>query len=53
MNVYFSDPWRKKERTKTGSKELCATGVAKSAKNSDLESQFSKVSVSPTDAEFG
>ena len=53
MNVYSSDPWRKKERTKAGSKELRATGVAKSVKRSDLGSLFSKVSPSPTGAGFG
>ena len=52
MNVYISDPGRKKERTDAGSKELRVTGVAKSVKKTDLESLFSKVNPCPIGAEF-
>lgn len=52
MNVYISDPMRKKERTDAGSKEIRVTGVAKSVTKVDLENFFAKVNLSPVVAEF-
>lgn len=46
MNVYISDPARKKVRTDAGAKEIRVTGVAKAVTKADLENLFSKVNPS-------
>ena len=43
MSVYISDSRRKKEQTDAGSKEIRASGVAKSVQKTHPESLFSRV----------
>jgi hypothetical protein len=52
MNVYISDPGRKKERTDAGSKEIRVTGVARSVTRADLESLFAKVNPNTAASEY-
>ena len=52
MSISISDPGRKKEQTDAGSKEIRATGVAKSVQKADPESLFSKVNPRRIGAEF-
>jgi len=52
VNIYISDPGRKKERTDADSKGIRVTGVGKSVKKSNLGSLLSKVCPSSTGAEF-
>lgn len=47
MNVYISDPARKKVRTDAGAKEIRVTGVAKAVTKVDLEILFAKVNPGP------